>query len=75
MVRNPKSKGVRRRKVTGKGVFSIVIGDSLKRDDKLEIIRSAAGVSNMKNMGMWSEVSIDAHGDWFSHRDDIPFPA
>ena len=51
-------------------VFSYRVEDYLKRDKKFEILRFAKGVSNMRNHDMWNETSIDAHGDWFSHRDD-----
>lgn len=40
------------------------IGDYLKREEKLDIIKQAVDIGGIK----WDRITPDAHGDWVNHR-------
>ena len=43
------------------------IGDYLKRDDKLSILRKAGSIAGIDD---WQEITPDRHHDWIGQRDD-----
>ena len=43
------------------------IGDSIKREEKLEIIKNTKSIKNIKN---WEIIKPDKHNDWLNQRND-----
>lgn len=62
-VKNPNSKFIG-------NVFYHDIGDSLSKDQKLEIIKDYKSLRGVLSRDLWAEVKIDTHGDWLNQRDD-----
>jgi predicted helicase len=46
------------------------IGDYLTKDEKLAAVSSLKDISGISAGGLWQNITPDAHGDWFGHRDD-----
>ncbi len=63
LVKNP---AIEKEKAT---IYYHDIGDYLSREEKLEIIRKIASVSNPTML--WNILTPNEHGDWISQRNDI----
>ena len=46
------------------------IGDYLKQEQKLDIIRRFGSIGGITQTDGWTRITIDRHGDWLDQRDD-----
>ncbi|HMW71068.1 MAG TPA: DEAD/DEAH box helicase family protein, partial [Cellvibrionaceae bacterium] len=51
-------------------IYWFDIGDDLKTDEKLAILRELAGISGISSSNKWKIIEPDAHNDWIKQRDE-----
>ena len=62
LIKNPKA-------ITNGNLYYHDIGDDLKKDEKLQLIKKLSSLDEMSKANLWSSITPDHHNDWINKRD------